>query len=135
MRRKIVLATGAFDLLHYGHLKFLEEAKKKGGPGSRLYVIVARDKTVMERKGSQPVLPEDQRRVLVEALKPVKALKANRVRKALRHAHRLRNQFTQGLLEMGRSILGTTGNRKEPAIVIIGRPYNTLDLEINQNIP
>ena len=71
MRRKIVLATGAFDLLHYGHLKFLEEAKKKGGPGSRLYVIVARDKTVMERKGSQPVLPEDQRRVLVEALKPV----------------------------------------------------------------
>ena len=71
MRRKIVLATGAFDLLHYGHLKFLEESKKAGDKDARLIVIVARDKTVKDRKGSRPVLPEDQRRALVEALKPV----------------------------------------------------------------
>ncbi|MEM4245864.1 MAG: adenylyltransferase/cytidyltransferase family protein [Candidatus Bathyarchaeia archaeon] len=70
-RRRVVLATGAFDLLHYGHLRFLEEAKRAGGPGSRLIVIVARDKTVKARKGAAPVLPEDQRRALVEALKPV----------------------------------------------------------------
>jgi len=66
-----VLATGAFDLLHYGHLDFLEEAKRAGGKNARLIVIVARDKTVEARKGKRPVVPEDQRRALVEALKPV----------------------------------------------------------------
>jgi len=71
LRRKTVLATGAFDLLHYGHLDFLEEAKKAGGKNARLIVIVARDKTVEARKGKRPIVPEDQRRALMEALKPV----------------------------------------------------------------
>ena len=71
MRRKTVLATGAFDLLHYGHLDFLEEAKKAGGKNARLIVIVARDKTIEARKGKRPIVPEDQRRALMEALKPV----------------------------------------------------------------
>jgi len=68
---KLVLASGTFDLLHYGHLKFLEEAKKAGGKNARLIVIVARDSTVRRTKGSEPVIPEDQRRALVDALKPV----------------------------------------------------------------
>jgi FAD synthetase len=68
---KTVLATGAFDLLHYGHLKFLQESKKAGGKLSKLVVVVARDETVKERKGTKPVLPENQRRTLVEAMKPV----------------------------------------------------------------
>jgi len=71
LRRKIVLATGAFDLLHYGHLNFLEEAKRAGGRNAKLIVIVARDRTVEARKGKRPVVPEDQRRALIEALKPV----------------------------------------------------------------
>ncbi|MBS7626545.1 FAD synthase [Candidatus Bathyarchaeota archaeon] len=70
-RRRVVLAAGVFDLLHFGHLKALEDAKKAGGRGSRLIVIVARDRTVERRKGRRPILPEDQRRGLVEALKPV----------------------------------------------------------------
>ena len=70
-RGKLVLATGAFDLLHYGHLRALEDAKKAGGRTSRLIVIVARDKTVEKRKGKKPIIPEEERRVLVEALKPV----------------------------------------------------------------
>jgi FAD synthetase len=70
-RKKIVLATGAFDLLHYGHLKALEDAKKSGGRNSKLIVIVARDKTVEKRKGKKPTIPEEQRRALVESLKPV----------------------------------------------------------------
>jgi len=70
-RSKLVLATGAFDLLHFGHLKALEDAKKAGGSDSRLIVIVARDKTVERRKGRKPIVPEDQRRALVQALKPV----------------------------------------------------------------
>ena len=68
---KRVLAAGVFDLLHYGHIRYLEEAKKLGGPGARLTVIVARDETVRRMKGQDPVIPEDQRRAVVEALKVV----------------------------------------------------------------
>ena len=67
-KRKIILATGVFDLLHLGHLRFLEESKRKGGPKSKLVVVVARDKTVRRRKGRGPIYPEDQRRELVGAL-------------------------------------------------------------------
>ena len=70
-RPKIVLATGAFDLLHYGHLSFLEEAKKTGGKGARLVVIVARDSVVRKRKGKNPVVPEYQRTALIQALRIV----------------------------------------------------------------
>ena len=68
---KTVLTSGAFDLLHYGHIRLLEEAKKLGGPGSRLVVIIARDETVRRLKGRRPVISEDQRRAVVEALKMV----------------------------------------------------------------
>lgn len=66
-----VLASGVFDLLHYGHIRFLEEAKHLVGKNSKLVVIVARDKTVIRMKGRRPVIPEDQRRALVEALEVV----------------------------------------------------------------
>ncbi len=66
-----VLAAGVFDLLHYGHIRYLEEAKKTGGPDSRLVVIVARDETVRRQKGSDPIIPEDQRRAVIEALRVV----------------------------------------------------------------
>jgi FAD synthetase len=71
VKMKRVLAAGVFDLLHYGHIKYLEEAKKLGGPDAKLTVIVARDETVRRMKGQDPVIPEDQRRATVEALKVV----------------------------------------------------------------
>lgn len=64
MRR--VVATGTFDIIHPGHITFLEEAKKLG---DELIVIVAREKNV--RHKPKPVIPEEQRRKVVEALKPV----------------------------------------------------------------
>lgn len=70
-KSKVVLASGTFDVLHMGHVKYLEEAKKAGGANAKLVVIVARDKTAEKRKGSKPVVPEDHRRALVEALKVV----------------------------------------------------------------
>ena len=68
---KVVLASGTFDLLHLGHVKYLEEAKKAGGKSAELIVIVAKDRTVEKRKGKKPVMPEEQRRALVESLKVV----------------------------------------------------------------
>lgn len=70
-KRPKVLAAGVFDLLHLGHVRFLEEAKKAGGRNAELVVIVARDKTVEKRKGEKPVMSENQRRALVESLKVV----------------------------------------------------------------
>jgi FAD synthetase len=70
-KRKTVLASGVFDLLHLGHVRFLEEAKKTGGPNARLVVVVARDSTVEKKKGKKPVMPEYQRRALVASLKVV----------------------------------------------------------------
>ena len=70
-KKKIVLASGVFDLLHLGHVKFLEEAKKIGGNDAELVVIIARDITVEENKGRKPIMSENQRRALVESLKVV----------------------------------------------------------------
>ena len=70
-KKKIVLASGVFDLLHLGHVRFLEEAKKTGGPHAKLVVIVARDSTVEKMKGKKPIMPDDQRCSLVESLKVV----------------------------------------------------------------
>ncbi|MCI4351662.1 MAG: FAD synthase [Thermoplasmata archaeon] len=62
-----VMATGVFDLLHPGHLHFLEQAKALG---DELVVVVARDQTARRLK-HEPYVPETLRRVMVEALKPV----------------------------------------------------------------
>ena len=69
--KKIVLASGVFDLLHLGHVRFLEEAKKTGGKNAELVVIIARDSTVEKTKGRKPIMSENQRRALVESLKVV----------------------------------------------------------------
>ncbi len=69
--RKTVLATGVFDILHPGHLRFLEESKRRGGRGARLVVVVARDDTVLRRKGRKPILSEGERLEMVSALRVV----------------------------------------------------------------
>jgi FAD synthetase len=70
-RKKVVLASGVFDLLHLGHVRFLEDAKRVGGKNAKLIVIVARDSTVEKTKGRKPIMSEDQRCALVESLRVV----------------------------------------------------------------
>lgn len=62
----LVVATGTFDLLHPGHVLYLERSKALG---DELVVIVARDVNV--RHKPKPILPEEQRRRMIEALRPV----------------------------------------------------------------
>lgn len=66
MTNRRIIATGTFDILHPGHLFYLEESKKLG---DELFVIVARDANVKHKP--QPIIPEDQRLAMVAALKPV----------------------------------------------------------------
>jgi FAD synthetase len=61
-----VVATGTFDILHPGHLYYLEESKKMG---DELWVIVARDANVKHKPS--PIIPEGHRLRMVAALKPV----------------------------------------------------------------
>lgn len=61
------MASGVFDILHPGHIFFLEEAKKLG---NELVVVVARDSTARKLK-HQPIMNEDVRLKMVTALKPV----------------------------------------------------------------
>ncbi|RDE16502.1 MAG: FAD synthase [Candidatus Thorarchaeota archaeon] len=71
MTAKKVLTAGKFDILHLGHLAYLEQAKKLAGPDGELIVVVALDKTIQRERGAPPVFPEEQRRRLVESLKIV----------------------------------------------------------------
>lgn len=61
------MAVGVFDLLHAGHLHYLEQAK---AIGDHLTVVVAHDDTVRKRK-HEPVTGQELRRRMVEGLKPV----------------------------------------------------------------
>src|SRR5659263_673278 len=61
-----VLATGTFDILHPGHLLYLSEARSHG---DELYVIVARESMIKHKQ--KPVVPEEQRLAMVQALRVV----------------------------------------------------------------
>src|SRR5665647_1658436 len=76
-KRRVILASGVFDLLHLGHVRFLEEAKRAGGKDAKLIVIIARDSTVEKTKGRKPIMSEDQRRALVVSLKVIEKIKPN----------------------------------------------------------
>ena len=65
-----VMAVGVFDLLHAGHLHYLEQAKLQG---DHLTVVIAHDDTVRKRK-HEPITSMDLRLRMVMSLKPVDAV-------------------------------------------------------------
>ena len=73
MPKKKVFVTGCFDLLHSGHVRFLEEAAGLG----EVHVGIGSDRTVKELKGRYPVTTQEERQYLLEALRHVKACYIN----------------------------------------------------------
>jgi rfaE bifunctional protein nucleotidyltransferase chain/domain len=68
----IALANGVFDLLHVGHLRYLEGAKRLA---DRLVVALNSDASTRAYKGpGRPVIPEGERAELVAALRCVDAV-------------------------------------------------------------
>ena len=65
---KKVFVSGCFDLLHSGHIAFLEEAAKYGD----LYVALGSDKTVYDLKGRVPVNNEEERLYMLQSLNCVR---------------------------------------------------------------
>lgn len=68
MKEKIVLTGGVFDILHPGHVFFLNECKKLGG---KLVVVVATDATAEKNKKRKPIHPASARALIISSLKMV----------------------------------------------------------------
>jgi len=66
-KEKVVLVSGVFDILHPGHVFFLEKARQLG---DKLVVIVARD-SVVEKEKRRPVIEQKQRLEVIRSLKTV----------------------------------------------------------------
>lgn len=67
--RKIVLANGVFDLLHIGHVRYLQAARAEGDV---LVVAINSDASARKLKGEgRPILTERARATLVAALEAV----------------------------------------------------------------
>ncbi len=68
-----VLVSGCFDLLHAGHIAFLEEASTHG----ELYVCAGADANVLKLKGHVPMFSEEERVYVLNSLACVKQAKVS----------------------------------------------------------
>jgi D-beta-D-heptose 7-phosphate kinase/D-beta-D-heptose 1-phosphate adenosyltransferase len=70
--RRLVFTNGVFDLLHPGHVRYLQAARREG---DALLVGVNSDRSVRANKGpSRPIIPEAERAELIGALAAVDAV-------------------------------------------------------------
>ena len=70
--KSVVFTNGCFDLLHVGHVTYLEKARKKG---DRLIVGLNTDQSVRALKGEpRPIIPEEQRARILASLESVDAV-------------------------------------------------------------
>ena len=65
--KTLVIASGYFNPVHRGHIEYLTKSKELG---DKLFVIVNNDKQ-REMKGSKEFMNEDERKLVIETLKPV----------------------------------------------------------------
>lgn len=65
--KTLVIASGYFNPVHRGHIEYLTRSKALG---DKLFVIVNNDKQ-REMKGSKEFMNEDERKLIIETLKPV----------------------------------------------------------------
>jgi D-beta-D-heptose 7-phosphate kinase/D-beta-D-heptose 1-phosphate adenosyltransferase len=63
--KKIVFTNGCFDIIHIGHVRYLEEARKLG---DILVIGLNSDKSVSKIKSGRPIIPEKQRAEVLSAL-------------------------------------------------------------------
>jgi len=70
--KRVVFTNGVFDLLHPGHVRYLQAAR---GEGDALVIGVNSDRSVRANKGpSRPIIPEHERAELLAALACVDAV-------------------------------------------------------------
>ncbi len=67
INKTLVIASGYFNPVHKGHIEYLTRSKELG---DKLFVIVNND-TQRKMKGSKEFMNEDERKIVIETLKPV----------------------------------------------------------------
>ena len=65
MKKKKVLVSGCFDMLHSGHIEFFRQAAQYGD----LYVALGSDKTIYDLKGRETVNSQDERLFMVKSIR------------------------------------------------------------------
>ena len=67
--KKIILVGGCFDIVHLGHIEFLEKAKTKG---NILIVLLESDENIKKNKGAnRPINNQEDRAIFLTKLKMV----------------------------------------------------------------
>ncbi|MEM1676026.1 MAG: DUF357 domain-containing protein [Desulfurococcaceae archaeon] len=67
LKRPRVVIAGSFEIIHPGHLYFIKKAWELG----EVIVIVARDSSIERFKKRRSIIPEEQRKIVVENIKYV----------------------------------------------------------------
>jgi predicted nucleotide-binding protein (sugar kinase/HSP70/actin superfamily) len=100
-------------------------AEKRGGGGGRVISPVV-DFRLSDRKNAW---------ALVESLRPRASLRQRDVVRALQHARQLRGRQREELRDAGQARWRLIRAAGRPAVVVIGRPYNTLDPYLSHRLP
>ena len=113
----IVATNGCFDLLHFGHVSYLQRAKRLG---DLLVIGLNSDASVRQLKGSlRPLVPEKQRAAVLAALECVDAVvifrekRANKFLTAVRpHIYAKGGDYKPATLDLAeRAVLAATGTK------------------------
>lgn len=124
---KKVFVSGCFDLLHSGHIAFLEHAATFGD----LYVCIGSDQTVHDLKGRYPIITQEERRYMLQALRCVKECKINKGSGIL--------DFEQELIEIQPDIFVVNEDGNTPAKAALcaskGIDYKVLERIPSEGLP
>lgn len=130
--RQVILTNGAFDLLHVGHVRYLQGARALD-PDALLVVAVNSDASVRRAKGAgRPVVPEAERLELVAALAGVDLVVLfhedtveQLIRQLRPHVHAKGTDYTEDTVPE-RHVVAQVGGR----VAIVGDPkrHATTDL-------
>lgn len=86
---KKVFVSGAYDILHAGHIQFFKDARALG---DHLTVCFASDEVLMMYKKRQPSMPEDNKQIIIGSIryvdKVVKSSDTNQIFDFVGHLHR-----------------------------------------------
>lgn len=72
-----VYTGGSFDLLHWGHIKFLERCKDLAGPDGEVIVLLNTDEFIKEYKGKGLVMNYAERKAVLEGCRWVDSVIPN----------------------------------------------------------
>lgn len=101
--KKTVLVGGCFDLIHYGHLKFLEAAKRQG---EYLIVILEPDEFIIKNKRKVPLHRQPERAEILSNLNMVDMI----VSLPFLHSH---NDYFELVKKISPSIIAVTEGDKQ----------------------